>query len=277
MNKKNILILGGEGFIGRNISDFLGHYYNCYSVGIEKSAFKKRKDKFLKINPYKNKIKNVFDVIIHLIDNKIGLKDFSKEEKKLIKNINLNKKNHLIIFSSAVIYANPNSEYGQRKLRLEKIYSDFCRKNKIKLTIFRLFNIYGPYQIPNVQGSLIANVFCNYLNGQKTKINDMNAMRDFIYSKDMAKFVEYSINNNFYGQKDLGSGKLITIRELIEKIERVVKNNLIIEDKKNKEDIFCHLAKNKIAKKINLTPIKDGLKETLKFYEKNIKLIRGIS
>jgi len=93
----------------------------------------------------------------------------------------------------------------------------------------------------------------------------------------LKKFVEYSINNNFYGQKDLGSGKLITIRELIEKIERVVKNNLIIEDKKNKEDIFCHLAKNKIAKKINLTPIKDGLKETLKFYEKNIKLIRGIS
>jgi nucleoside-diphosphate-sugar epimerase len=276
MSKKKVLILGGEGFIGRNLAGLLSKDYACFSIGIKKTVFAKRKDKFIESNPYKKKIKNTYDVVIHLIDNKVGLKHFIKEEKKLIKNIGLNKKNHLIIFSSAIIYANPSSEYGQRKLNLEKIYIDYCRKNKINLTIFRLFNIYGPYHLPNVQGSLVANIFCNYLDKKSTIINDINAKRDFIFSKDVAKLVEYSIDNNFYGKTDLATGKMISIKELIKKIEKIIKNKLIIEDKRNKENIFCSLAKNKLIKKIKLTSIEKGLRETMEFYKENHKIYERI-
>ncbi len=276
MNKK-ILILGGEGFIGRNIADLLSKNHACFSAGVKKSVFTKRKDEFIKINPYGKKIKNIYNAIIHLIDNKVDSKHFIKEEKKLIKNIGLNKKNHLIIFSSAVVYANPDSDYGRRKIKLEKTYAGYCQKNRINLTIFRLFNIYGQYQLPNVQGSLVANIFCNYLNGKKTGINDIGAKRDFIFSKDMARFVEYSINNNFYGKTDLASGQLIAIKELIKKIEQTVKGDLIIDDRKKRENIFCPLAKNKLAGKINLTPMEEGLKETLEFYKKNVKLVNKIN
>ncbi|MDH4330459.1 MAG: NAD-dependent epimerase/dehydratase family protein, partial [Candidatus Moranbacteria bacterium] len=124
MEKKNILILGGEGFIGRNIAEFLSsEKYSCSSVGVEESIFSEnRKDELKKINPYDCKIENDFDVAIHLIDNRAAEgEDFADAEKKLIENIGLKSKKHLILFSSAVIYANPDSEYGKRKIELERI------------------------------------------------------------------------------------------------------------------------------------------------------------
>lgn len=273
---KKILILGGEGFIGRNIADFLGDYYDCYSVGIRKSSlktkFKKRKDKFIKKDPYKDKIKNNYSAIIHLIDNLVGIKEFPKREKKLIENLGLNKNNHLIIFSSAAIYANPNSDYGKRKLELERVCSDYCSQNGIKLTIFRLFNTYGPYQTPNKQGSLVANILTNYLSGKITKINDKSAKRDFLFSGDIGKFVRYAIKNSIVGTIDLASNRLISIGELVEIIEKnIVKNRLLLDWKNAKEKIFCPKAKNKFLKKVKITALEKGLKKTFLFYKENNK------
>jgi len=272
--KKKVLILGGEGYIGRNIADSLGSYYDCYSVGIEKSKFKERKDKFVKINPYKKSIKSNYDVVIHLIDNKVDLKHFAGEEKKLTKNIGLNKKNHLIIFSSAAVYTNSESEYARRKVVLEKFYSNYCKRNNIILTIFRLFNTYGLYQVPNKQGSLIANIFCNYLNRKPTEINDESAKRDFIFAKDIGKFVNWAIKNSPSKIVDLASNRLASIGKVVELIEKdVIKNKILLIDKQAKEKIICPRANNILLKKIKITPLDIGLKKTLNFYKKNIKLI----
>jgi nucleoside-diphosphate-sugar epimerase len=266
--KKKILILGGEGFIGRNIADFLGGRYDCYSVGIEKAKFKNCKDKFIKKNPYKEKIKNSYDVIIHLIDNPVKIKEFSKEEEKLIKNLELNKSNHLIIFSSAAVYANPDSDYGKRKLELERIYSDCCLSKGIKLTVFRLFNVYGPYQAPNRQGSLVANILTNYLSGKTTKINDKSAKRDFLFSGDVGKFVYYAIKNSTVGTIDLASGRLISIGELMGMIEKdIIKSRLLLDWQGAKEKIFCPKAKNKLLGKVKITSLKNGLKKTFNNYK----------
>ena len=278
INKKKVLILGGEGFIGRNIADYINHYYDCYSLGIKKSEFKKRKDKFIKLNPYKKAIKNNYDVIIHLIDNPVKIKDFSREERRLIKNLNLNKSNHLIIFSSAVVYANPNSEYGKRKLKLEKIYQDYCIKNNITLTILRLFNAYGPYQIPNRQGSLIANILFNYLNNNEIVINDTMVKRDFIYSGDIAKFINYAIKNKSNGIIDLATGRLTKIKELLYIIKNeIIGKDLLINNKKIAETLKCPVGKRFFSREIVTTPLKDGIFKTLDFYKKNNKLINKLN
>lgn len=280
MNKKeargkNILILGGEGFIGRNLAGLLSEKHACFSAGTARSVFAKRRDSFIETNPYEKKIKNIYNVIIHLIDNKIDLKKFAKEEKKLIKNINLNRKNHLIIFSSAVIYADSNSEYGRRKLILEKIFENYCQKNKINLTVLRLFNIFGPCQLPKKQGSLIANIFINHLQGKTTKIKDLEALRDFIFSGDMAKLVEYIIKNKTYGKYDLASGKLVSIKKVINLAEEIAGKKIKINNVKEKEKIKSSKGNNFLASRIKLLPFKKSLKLTFDFYKKNLRAIKG--
>jgi len=274
---KKILILGGEGFIGRNMADYFSRYYDCYSVGIEKSKFKKRKDKFIKLDPYKKSIKNNYDVIIHLIDNAVKIKDFSKEEGKLIKNLNLNKSTHLIIFSSAVVYANPNSDYGKRKLELERVYSDYCSQRGLKLTMVRLFNVYGPYQAPGKQGSLVANILTDYLGGKVTKINDESARRDFLFSGDIGKFIRHIIENSTVGTLDLASGRLISIGDLTGTIKKnIIKNKLLLDYGNTREKTFCPKAKSKLPRKMKITPLNEGLKKTFNFYKKNLKMINKI-
>lgn len=276
IKNKKILILGGEGFIGRNLASYLTLFFKCYSCGIEKSIFKKRADEFLKINPYVESIENDFDVIIHLIDNKINIDEFEKNEEALIKNINLNNKNHLIIFSSAIIYANPNSEYGQRKIKMENFYKKYCFENNIKLTILRLFNIYGPYQLPERQGSLIVNIFYNYLTNRKTEINDMNAKRDFIYSFDVAKIIKRIIEKEEGGFFDLATGEMTSIREVLIKIEKkIIKDKLKIIDKKNKETVISPEAKNILKKEIDFENMEKGLMETFDFYKNNLNSINN--
>ncbi len=275
--KQRVMILGGEGFIGRNIADYLGDCYDCLSVGVEESIFgEKRKDKFIRKNPYIGFVENNYDAVIHLIDNKVSIGSFIKEEEKLIKNVELNSKKHLVLFSSAVVYANPESEYGQRKLALEKFYQDYCAKNKIKLAILRLFNVYGSYQLPDRQGSLVANIFCNYLNGEKITINDPEAKRDFIYAGDISKVIEWVIKNGFEGTDDLAANKSVPIKEILDVIERdVIGNKLdVIIRKDEKERVFSPEAKSGIIKKVRLTDREIGLSCAFDFYKNNLAKIR---
>lgn len=273
--KKNILIIGGEGFIGRNISEVLSKKFNCYSVGIVKSIFSKRNDIFIKKNPYIDKINKKFDIYIHLIDNQVPESQFKKGEFNLINNVKIKKNSHLIIFSSSVIYANPNSEYGKRKLTLEKLYQDYCLKNNINLSIVRLFNTYGKYQIPYKQGSLVANIFYNYLNKIPIEINDMQATRDLLYASDIGKFIIYIINHKYYSTIDMASEENISIQKLISLIqEHIIKDNLVINNKQITENILCPNANNQIINKIELSSLTLGLTKTFSFYKKNKDIIK---
>lgn len=275
-NKKKIMLIGGEGFIGRNLADVLCEKFECLSLGIQKSIFEERKDKFIQINPYVEKIDNKSDIYIHLIDNKVSGEEFLKDEESLVKNLEIQPDKHLILFSSAVIYANPNSDYGKRKLALEDFYKNYCINNNINLTILRLFNTYGEFQFPYCQGSLVTNIFYNYINNITIEINDMNAKRDFVYSKDIAKVVQYVIENKIFGTYDLATGKLITIRELIENFKKFIfSNEMNVQDKNVIENITCPAGNNFLYDKINMTPFLEGLKQTHKFYIDNNQLIKN--
>lgn len=271
-----LLLLGGEGFIGRNLAHYFSETNSCLSVGSEESHFEERQDLFLQENPYEQKISHVNDVVIHLIDNKVLPDSFVEQEKKLVKNIDLNKRHHLVLFSSAALYVNPDSEYGRRKQLLEKFYTEYCSERGIRLTIFRLFNTFGPYQIPYRQGSLVGNLMYNHLNRKSTEINDMETKRDFIYSEDIAKFVAYAIINKLQGALDIGSGRLTRIRDLISLLEeKVFKDHMNIVDKGVKEDMAEQPAKGDLLESINMVSLEDGLVKTAEFYRYNLDIFKN--
>lgn len=269
------LFIGGEGFIGRNIADYFSRDNECVSVGKRRSPFTKRYDAYYEADPYRDVIDGTYDVVVHLIDNKVSLSEFESEEKKLVEHFTLRPNGHLIVFSSAVVYANPDSEYGKRKRALEEFYTRYCAEHGIVLTIFRPFNIFGPYQMPYRQGSLIANLMCNFLLERNTEISDMDAKRDFMYVADIARFVEHVLVRKQSGVFDIGSGNLLRIRELIDYLDRNVipiKGKII--DRHLKEQTSDQPAKSTLFSYLPMVDFDEGLKMTLAFYQDNIQLLQ---
>ncbi|MBP9801844.1 MAG: NAD-dependent epimerase/dehydratase family protein [Candidatus Moranbacteria bacterium] len=272
---QKILLLGGEGFIGRNIAGYFSKKNACVSVGNEQSPFEQRSDVFLSAKPYEEVVHHESDVVIHLIDNKVPIDAFIKQEKNLMKNVGLKNGQHLIVFSSAVVYANPDSEYGQRKQALEKFYAEYCKENGIQLTILRLFNTYGPYQIPYRQGSLMGNLLYNGLNSIQTDINDRDAVRDFLYAGDIPRYIEQVVLNNMTGVHDIGSGALTSIAELINTLDSsILKNPLDVSYRGSKEAISSPCAKGDLIGVVTLTSLENGLQQTKKFYEDNMSIVK---
>lgn len=266
---KKLLLIGGEGFVGRNLAHYFFQQYDCYSIGRSRSTFPERGDQFIQLNPYRETIPGEYDIVIHLIDNKIAPKQIAEQEKKLLKHLTLKPGAHLIVLSSAVVYANPDSDYGQRKRHLESFYQQHCLEQGISLTIFRPFNLFGPFQLPYRQGSLIANLMCNFLAGRDTVINDMEARRDFVYAPDIAKFVEHVLTEQKQGTFDIGSGKLTRVRDVIECLNKnVFKKRAGIVDRRVHESIPEQPATQVLLTLIPMVDFDEGLKQTFRFYQK---------
>ena len=274
-DSKKVLLIGGEGFIGRNISDVISGRFDCYSLGIKKSLFPERKDVYINGDPYVDYVGKEFDVYIHLIDNMVEPDIFTEKEKSLLEHVGMKKGKHLILFSSAVVYVNPESSYGIRKVLLEKIYEEYCKEHGINLTILRLFNIYGKYQLPYRQGSLIANILYNYLNDTPIEINDMQARRDFMYAGDMGKVVLWVIENKFFGKMDLATGKLISVKDLLRALsDSVFLKKMEVVNKNIKENNLCPLGDAKLFSNITPVSLSEGLNDALSFYKKHDRVIK---
>lgn len=272
---RRMLFIGGEGFIGRNLTRYFTNENECISVGQRQSVFADRRDRYIKVDPYKNRVEGEYDVVVHLIDNKVSLSAFELQEEQLTKNFSLRSGGQLVVFSSAVVYVNPNSEYGKRKQLLEAFYKRYCKEYGITLTIFRPFNIFGPFQLPNRQGSLIANLMCNFLLDESTEINDMDARRDFMCVTDIAKFVECALARKQEGVFDIGSGTLVSIRELIDYLNHhIFFSKGKITDRQAKEQTNEQPAKRTLSPVLPMVDFDEGLKRTFAFYKNNLHLLK---
>ena len=239
------------------------------------SIFSDRQDTFIQADPYQDHVDSSYDVIIHLIDNKVPYEDCAKQERKLLEHLALKTGVHLVVFSSAVVYVNPDSEYGKRKRCLEDFYVDYCTSRGITLTIFRPFNLFGSYQLPYRPGSLVANLMCNFLLGESTEINDLETKRDFMHADDIGKFVEHALLTKRVGTFDMGSGSLRHIRDLISHLDREVSPMKIeIIDKQLREGASDYPANQAFWSACPMVDFDEGLKQTLPFYRDNLHLLK---
>ena len=208
--------------------------------------------------------------MIHLIDHVVSLRDFREAERRLLQNIQIEEKTHVVLISSSVLYAQPESDYARRKALLESVYTEHCKENNIPLSILRLFNVYGPYQYPRRAGSLLANILMGYLDHHSVQIRDMNAQRDFIYVADVARIVNAIITTTTTGTFDVGTGVLTSISALIIAIERdIVHDELDIRHIGNAESFACPAAKIQVGLPVASTSLSEGLRHTFEFYLKN--------
>lgn len=257
-----VLILGGAGFIGKNLTRFLVEAgkdvvvfdrneadYGCFIY--EKSVKIVRGQ----LNDYTliEKIfdENKIDIVIHLVATIIpetNLKGVLSEvdlnlkaTMYLIDIMNKKNVNKLIYFSSGgTVYGRngkelncetdqtePQNSYAWIKLTIEKYIKMLSYQSELKYLILRPSNPYGEYQ--NIRGrqGFINVSLGKIFDGNPIEIwGDGSVVRDYIYIKDLCTYVNKLIDLNKWNDTyNIGSGHGISLNDVIKEIKNIVKSD----------------------------------------------------
>ena len=303
--KKKILIPGGTGFLG---------YHTCLffkKKGWTVHSISKSKPK--RVRHVKNvkyilcdiadksklikKLDNYYDYIVNLSgyvdhsNNKSILKTHFNGCKNLISIFKKKKLKKFIQIGSSIEYGNQTSPqdedkinnktttysvYGDAKLKATRYLKNLFYKQKVPITILRLYLVYGPYQEDN---RVIPFVIKNCIKKIRFNCSPGNQYRDFLFVEDFVKAIYQSLKSkNSDGEIiNIGNGNPIKIKNLIYKIRKLIGYGNPNFSKINfrKDEILKLYPKTLKAKKIlNWNPkinLEEGLYKTIKFYKKNEK------
>ena len=207
--KKKILLIGSNGFIGRNLRSYLKKYYSIYNLNrkllIENS--KNISCDISKIDILKKKIS-----ILPKFDYVINLSGQAQDNKsKMYQNIYIGNKNiikcfnktntTLVFFSTTLVYGHsnfysntksilkPNSNYAKIKVMTENLY------NKISdnFLILRIGNVYDD---SFTKKGLLKNLNKAIQNDTIFNVNKMNAVRNYIHAYDLNRIIKIIFDKN---------------------------------------------------------------------------------
>ena len=178
---------------------------------------------------------------------------------KILSNLPTKNINKIIYTSSASVYnltdglMDINKDtynrklYASFKISAEKVIQNFCQTKNIKFYIMRIFNTYGDYKDEFSFIEKLITIKKKNLN--LNLINNGVSLRDFIHLSDVAAiYKKFLINHYEPGVYDIGTGKGILIKNLIE---------------------FLDINKKKIINKNNISQINRSIANTEKL-KKNI-------
>ncbi len=170
------------------------------------------------------------------------------------------------------------SPYAASKIGADKAVESYVKSFNLPVAIIRPFNAYGPRQSMR---AVIPTIIYQALTKGKIKLGSLDPRRDFTYAKDIAKgYIKIAESKKSVGEViNIGSGKTISVGDLVEKIGLILGKKLIVEIDKEKVRpkksevglLFCDNSKAK--KLVNWKPsvqFDKGLKEVVKYIEKNL-------
>jgi UDP-glucuronate decarboxylase len=254
---KNILITGGVGFLGTNLSLRLlgeGHrvvaldnFYTGTQGNLD--ILKQHKNfSFIKHDVVeKFPVIEGIDEVYHLacpaspphyqkdpiytfkisIDGAINALDFATDNNAKI-----------LLASTSEIYGDPEVHpqtesyrgavntlgiracYDEGKRGAETLFMDYYRTKKTKIKIMRIFNTYGPYMDPN-DGRVVSNLICQALRGDELTIYGEGLQtRSFCYVDDLISGMVALMNSvdEVTGPVNIGNPDEFTILQLAELI-----------------------------------------------------------
>ncbi len=318
-NRSNILITGANGFIGSHLAEFFAKKnFNVYSFDrynihnnygwLEESPYKKR-IKFIlgDIRDYDSVYKAMKGCksVIHLAAligipySYVSPSAYIKTNVEGTYNVleaakNYNIKN-IIITSTSEVYGtaykhklsendivNAQSPYAASKIAADQLALSYNLSFNSPVKIIRPFNTFGPRQSFR---AVIPTIISQILNKKKIKIGNINTTRDFTYVHDLCNaYYKIHESNKCIGQiLNVGSGKEISIKELIIKINSITTKNAKINVEKKRlrpkgsevNRLRCNNTKiKKLIKWNNTYNLEDGLIKTIKWFSNKENLTK---
>lgn len=300
MNKK-ILIIGGTGFFGYNISKkFLAMKWNVTSLSLNypTKIRKLKKIKYLKIDFLKNinKILNrySFDYIVNCggyVEHKNKRKIINGHYIIVKKLYNYFKNKNIKLFiqiGSSAEYGDtkiphkenfvckPKGIYGKYKLKATNFLLEKFKKEKFPVCILRFYQLFGPYQDTNRFMSILIN---SCVAKKKFIMSNGKQKRDFLYVKDAVQAITKAIHFKKSAGEiiNIGYGKSFELNSIVSYVFKKTKFNLLEKNKiklraDEKLNIYPDISKaREILNWSPKTKILNGINKTIYFYKKKIK------
>jgi UDP-glucose 4-epimerase len=310
---RKILVTGGAGFIGGHLAHKL--IQNNYKVMVVDSL--KTIGTIPYIHPkcffYKGdilttktlaKIKKFKpEIIYHLAAQSGGESAYDNPKfdyltngygtyllSKLAKEIKIK---HFIYSSSVAVYGSnnknkisetseikPDSIYGISKYVGEMFIKQLLYPTKIKTTIFRIFNTYGPGENLNFLKKGMVSIYCSYLWKNKPIIvkGSLKRFRNYQYIEDVVNILFKAIKNKNLAKNEvinLSNGVTTTVVSLIKlilKMKNMHNYKIVVKKKGTRGDSFGFSASNSYLKKkfnnYKFFSVKEGLKKYFEWIDK---------
>ena len=233
MQQKKIFIIGSNGFIGNNFSNFMYEHKNVLLFNRENIQYLTQSNKICEARySFENAVILFAAENNRFINNKIH-----KESNYLLEKLLKLSHGNLIYLSSNNVYGssfdkifnekdepNPLSKYSSLKLENE---------NKVLIaggTVLRLSNVIGN----GMSSRTVISEIINSLKFSKSiKVRNFNDKRDYIYINDLCQILKKIIFRRKKGIFNVGSGEAFTVLELIKIILKISNLEKINYEQKN--------------------------------------------
>ena len=283
--KKRILLTGSNGFLGKNITYFLGNYFDFIYINRDSKFNINKIDTLLEINK--------IDCVIHCAAETFIPSSFDDPFK--FYKFNLNSTLNILEYCrikkvSKFIYLNtypygvpkynpidevhsldPHSPYTKSKLISENLVFSYLDRY-FEPTSLRIFNPYGQGQsnrflIPTIVNQATASNIVEVL--------DDKPKRDFLYIEDLINLIKIIISSeDAKGIYNVGSGRSVSIGEICIQLQAILNKELtLVSKEKNRENeiLDCYANIDKVCKKFDWVPKHDlssGLRKYIDLLKK---------
>jgi UDP-glucose 4-epimerase len=171
--------------------------------------------------------------------------------------------------------ANPLSPYAASKLAAEAYCRSYAFCYGFDVTVFRLFNVYGPRQSGDYAG--VISTFVKRVSEGKPPIiyGSGEQSRDFIYVGDVVECLAKAIDLSGFDVFNLGSGRAVTVNELAELVLRLSGRSDLkpLRAKGRRGEIFASVADvSKVERALGFRarkPLEEGIKELIEAYSRS--------
>ena len=258
METHKIFVAGSTGFLGSNLLRFFLQSGHEIYAQIRNSSNTWRIDDIINqtnVVRVDSLASAKFQNIMEKVNPEIVLNAIGADQKAAIQDISLNWNSNFIslvylansiknLRDSILIHAGSSFEYGKAtqirnpisedagcepvsEYALSKFFATdylryFSTRHSVKIFVFRIFNLYGPYENKD---RLIAETCIKAIKGEKITLKNPSVSRDFIYVNDVAEAFQVAafrgdIHTNF-DIFNLGTGKATTVAQVASFINNI--------------------------------------------------------